>query len=316
MMLKRELIFRKINSAFKLTMFYVNAGLNTIYYFLIPKGKKIVINGFFNRFLGHTVKNNLGDDLNFYLISKLSNKIVFSATNLLVKTNNILFIGSILQAYMNEKSVVWGAGTIQNKININVKPKQIKAVRGPLTRNWLIKNDIKCPEIYSDPALLMPLFYMPQKVKKYRYGIIPHYIDWNDPNINRLISLLNDNVCLINMANYESIENVIDTINQCEYVLSSSLHGLILSDAYGIPNIWIEFSEKIAGNGFKFKDYFYSVNREIEDSVSLTKGVNKEDIISKLLKYNHPQINVLPILLNAPFDIPNNIIERAKEYYH
>ena len=42
-------------------------------------------------------------------------------------------------------------------------------------------------------------------------------------------------------------------------IFSTSLHGLIISHAYGIPAIWIK-AGNIGTDGFKFKDYFSSVN--------------------------------------------------------
>src|SRR5699024_2844099 len=37
----------------------------------------------------------------------------------------------------------------------------------------------------------------------------------------------------------DSIEDTLDAITSCEVIVSTSLHGLILADAYGIPNAWL-----------------------------------------------------------------------------
>ncbi len=39
-------------------------------------------------------------------------------------------------------------------------------------------------------------------------------------------------------------------------MVSSSLHGLVFAEAFDIPNLWIELSDKVIGNGFEFHDWF------------------------------------------------------------
>jgi len=291
------------------------SAINTAYYWMTPKNRKLVVNGFFKKILGHISKNNLGDDLNFYILNKITAKKIFSAQHLLIKTENILFIGSILQKYITPKSIVWGAGTISGNQIPERKPKEIRAVRGPLTRNWLLKNGIKCPRVYGDPGLLLPLVYRSTSNKKYKYGVIPHYVDWNLENIQYLIKILDGNYTLINMFDYPSVELLVDSINQCEFIISSSLHGLIISDAYRIPNIWVEFSNNVAGDGFKFQDYFHSVNRIVDKALRINPNIVIGDISTVFSMYRIPQIDIVPLLENAPFNVNQELLKNAKDYY-
>ncbi|NEN94442.1 MAG: polysaccharide pyruvyl transferase family protein [Moorea sp. SIO3I7] len=62
------------------------------------------------------------------------------------------------------------------------------------------------------------------------------------------------NVLLIDVT--RNPKEVIADITRCEAIASSSLHGLIIADAFGIPSIWMQLSNKVSGKGFKFKDYY------------------------------------------------------------
>ena len=93
--------------------------------------------------------------------------------------------------FTKPNDIVWGSGIIDGR-SIGENPKKIYAVRGPLTRNKLISKGIKVPEVYGDPALLFPKIYNPINVieKSHEFGIIPHYADFNDPEILKLLQKL------------------------------------------------------------------------------------------------------------------------------
>src|SRR5699024_12305737 len=59
----------------------------------------------------------------------------------------------------------------------------------------------------------------------------------------------------------DSIEDTLDAITSCEVIVSTSLHGLILADAYGIPNAWL-IADTGYGKEHKFWDYLLSVRKE------------------------------------------------------
>lgn len=271
------------------------------------KNNSLVVKSYLNMKWGKFSKNNWGDDMNYYLCELWFNKhLINYPTSLLswiFNRTNYTLIGSVLQS-ANRNTIVWGSGLITDKEIPKEKPKKICAVRGPLSRKVLIENGISCPEIYGDPVLLMPKYYLPNSLeKKYKLGIIPHIFDENNHLVQQFIET-SSKVKLISMKNYEDWKSVIDDICSCEMIISSSLHGLILSDAYQIPNAWVEFSDKVFGNGFKFRDYFMSVNKPISNPIRVKSMHDFNNVLNIKDTYQNIKIDLKPLIASCPFKLP------------
>ena len=193
----------------------------------------------------------------------------------------ILAIGSILPAALAEKDIVWGSGAIDRQVIVPPAGASFVAVRGPLTR-MVIKAEI--PEVYGDPALLLPLFCKHPVEKKYRIGVVPHYHD------RALISITDPAILVINVAN--PWPTVVDAIRSCEVILSSSLHGLIVAEAYGIPASWIKISDRLKGGNFKFNDYYLATGRAETEPTRWNGQVN--DAVRRIAQ--GLEFNPLPLL--------------------
>jgi pyruvyltransferase len=229
--------------------------------------------------------NNFGDALNPWLLEKLAGEKPNNINRIINYKNKTVYsaIGSILDFNSTKELVVWGSGFKYENNKVKRAPKMICAVRGPLSRENFIKQGIKCPEVYGDPALLLPYFYNPAIEKKYKIGIIPHYVDKNTPSFKNLLEKLDENSLVIDIEN--GIYEVIDQILSCELIASSSLHGLIVADAYGIPSKFLKFSDNIAGGNFKFRDYMYSVGRVDTDPIKVNEEIQVSDIIDNFSNY-------------------------------
>lgn len=202
-------------------------------------------------------KENFGDLLGKYIVEKIAQKPVIWVHPKKMSFRGLfkpiyVTIGSVL-AHVNRKCIIWGSGIIQD--NQVVKAAKFLAVRGPETRRVLLKQGYNVPEVYGDPAILLPKYYYPKIKKKYILGIVPHYVDYE---MVRSSYKDRKDVLIINLMT-EDIEATTDLFLQCEKIVSSSLHGLIVAHAYQISAVWVKFSNKLFGDDIKFKDYFESV---------------------------------------------------------
>lgn len=225
---------------------------------------------------------NFGDELSKYIVESLINKkkynLLYNHPN---NPINLICIGSYIHAAKND-TIIFGSGVRVNNTNgHNYSNLDVRSVRGPLTKKFLEKKNIKVPEIFGDPGLLLPLFYKPKLINnlKNKIGLIPHKSNYKLYQTKKL----SQDFFLINPT--DKWENVINYIYSCKYIMSSSLHGLICSDAYNKPNVWLD-EYKLNEGDFKFKDYFYSQNRryiKIKDLYNfneklLYRGGNKIDL--------------------------------------
>lgn len=249
-------------------------------------------------------KENFGDILSLYLVKKISIRRVIVINPLSFIFRKILkhyfVIGSIISK-ANKNSIVWGSGII--RANDNIKGGKFIAVRGPLTRNRILNLGFQCDEIYGDPAILTPFFYNPPlKKEKKLIGVIPHYVDFSmiyevfkNKSEFKIINLLNNNV-----------ETVIDEIISCNKIISSSLHGIIIGQSFGIPSIWVRFSDKLVGDDIKFYDYFESMGISYNKIFELNDCENIDLLFRENGKLSLPEKKMIKyrqeILLNScPF---------------
>jgi hypothetical protein len=222
-------------------------------------------------------KENYGDLLSKYIVEKISDnpvKFVHPNKQQWYKRNrtNFLAVGSILH-HANKHSIVWGSGIIDHEQEI--AEADFRAVRGPQTRYFLLKLGYRCPKVYGDPALLLPKYYNPEVEKKYKIGIVPHYHDYK-----KAVELFQNesDIKVIDLLTMD-VEETTKEILSCENIISSSLHGLIVAHAYKIPALWVEFSDKIFGNGIKYRDYFESLKIKYYKADFIETGNSVEELL-------------------------------------
>ena len=250
---------------------------------------------------------NWGDDINYWLLQEISStKIIsfdWSLRTRLFKKPYVMGIGSILTMFNIDHSIVWGSGILLPNKPFQGHPKEVRAVRGPLTRQKLLENGIDCPEVYGDPALLLPLYYQPKVKKKYKLGVIQQYKRVNNPLLDSIRHA--PDVLIIKIGQYKSWLDIVDEVCMCETIISSSLHGLILAEAYQIPNVWTFIEGDNPEDFFKYHDFFLSLGKDREP-LWVSKPITRESIATHIKGWTPTSIDLQPLLEACPFPLKKN----------
>lgn len=190
--------------------------------------------------------NNFGDIVPVYVYSKLGIDVEWSD----VPSADLFAGGSILQEAKETNTVLCcGFGSPDE---ICETPKKILSVRGKLTRDRLIELGIDCPEVYQDMVDLLPGLFYPKVEKVYSVGFLPHYVDYE--YCQGMGDVVID-IC-------SGVENVVTEVLKCHEIFTSSLHGIILAETYGIKWTWFIHNE-LASPYFKFQDYFSRIGKNV-----------------------------------------------------
>jgi|TARA_B110000238_G_C16121059_1_gene437141 pyruvyltransferase len=241
---------------------------------------------------------NFGDDLSRILCEDISGRMVINSriTPNLFSRTVYSGIGSVLQWPQASPMEIWGSGFIYGHAELLYRPQKVHCVRGALTRDILVNQGFNCPKLYGDPAAIFFDRYADRnRTNRYKIGLIPHYADKNHKVIKELCS--DDRVKLIDV--FDSAESIVRQSLECELIASSSLHGLILADTLEIPNYWLRLNGEVVKDGFKFYDYFSSVQRIEEDS-NLNDRVDINSII-RLAHLRRTALDLENILDVCPF---------------
>lgn len=191
------------------------------------------------------------------------------------KTVHLMTIGSIIGMGWFD-AVIWGSGLhTQRMISEVIKHRQyvnydVRAVRGPITSSILQCAGYESPDIWGDPAVLMPLIWNPDHddlKKKYPVSVIRHYRDI-DPVPSKIHTITTQT------SDYRMF---IKEILSSELIISSSLHGLILAETYKVPAIFLNRNNNRDSELLKYLDWYYSTGRldirmahSIEEAILMT----------------------------------------------
>ncbi len=172
---------------------------------------------------------------------------------------DLVGLGSVLNRAMKFESQAqyWGTG-LRGEFDERSAPDldQILAARGPQTQKLL---GFYGP--IGDPGLLVRGLVGRPTRKRGGKVYIPHFRDWNSKLGRYHISLLRNHGIKILASNLDPLE-IAREISHSDFVVSSSLHGLIFADALGVANQLVMPASMEPT--FKYLDYFGSVGSSFE----------------------------------------------------
>lgn len=226
-------------------------------------------------------KENVGDLLGPLLVEK-----ILAPKNLKIneiKKQKLLTIGSVIH-FAKSGDTLWGTG-VNGKINENEHTFQnldVRAVRGHLTADFLRKRAIVVPDVFGDPGLLVSDFW-PRKnqTEKGKIIYIPHMRE-------KVVGVEGVTV----LSPLVDIENFLAEIQTAEKVVSSSLHGVIIAESYGIPaNLYANNSGE---THFKYEDYYSGTNRSAKVFKNFKDAVLHDPSVPELTDIKLKLLNAFP----------------------
>ena len=134
------------------------------------------------------------------------------------------------------KPWVWGTGMLmlpaETKYTANLN---FAAVRGPLTQMHLnLPDDIAL----GDPGILSA-DALGRKPKRHdKIGIVLHFTRKLPDDVMQAVEK-SGQFELIDVTDPDHM-SVVEKIGACRHVISSSLHGLVVADSFGVPNTWLD----------------------------------------------------------------------------
>lgn len=221
---------------------------------------------------------NFGDSIGPLLVSKILGVSPVNARQWSRAGNTLYSVGSITTSIDRDDVTVWGSGLLaplSDRQIMNLRQRKnvrVLAVRGKYTQLELeSKLGWQVPSVYGDPALLLPKFYPVERDEAVSSRKIALILHWEHA---KHLENVDDGIDVINVG--DDARLVVEQIAASSVCISSSLHGIIVAQAYGIPWIWLQVSDhKLHSSNFKFDDFFSTLDRRqvCKKSVTLS-GLN------------------------------------------
>ena len=238
-------------------------------------------------------KPNFGDALTPWLIRRLVGRYPrFVAPD--DPQPKFLVCGSII-SLANQGCTVWGAGLMNCDDTVSPAACYL-AVRGQRTQARALACGADCPAVYGDPALLLPRLYAPAIAPVGKPGFVPHFSD--RPRIDEAW-IASHGIQLIDIQ--QDIEAVINQVAGCEWIMSSSLHGLIVAHAYGVPALWVRLRDLPSGDGTKFADYYESVGAPVTGPITIALHERLDPRRLERLAWRPAHIDTGALWASCPF---------------
>ncbi|GAB47013.1 polysaccharide pyruvyl transferase family protein [Mobilicoccus pelagius] len=208
---------------------------------------------------------NFGDLLTPYLLPRLGVVPVLAPP----AEADLVGVGSLLQHLdPGFQGAIWGSGLVDDR-RMDLPGATCLALRGHLTRDRLGSPTV---EALGDPGLLLSRRVRRRSVT-YDVGVVAHYVHAEDPWLLDLVAAhpgSGDGVLFIDVA--QSPRAVARQVASCRAIVSTSLHGVITADSFGIPAAWVRMPRALYGGDFKFRDH-ESVVRPARD-----RGCDSRDV--------------------------------------
>lgn len=199
-------------------------------------------------------RSNFGDCLTGPILKRFCDIDVEYAD---LESADVVGVGSVLGLLPRGwGGTVLGAGRMHQALPVRLRDARVLALRGPLSAAG-IPGDFAL----GDLGLLAPWLIEPVS-KRFRLGVVPHWSAWDDPK-EAVWGFDQYDPLYINVA-HDPL-HVLRLIASCEKIVTSSLHGAIVADAFGIP-CRIEYARRFDREGgvFKFRDYHASIGLPFE----------------------------------------------------
>jgi pyruvyltransferase len=211
-----------------------------------------VVSGRIGRFLPKRPVDNFGDLLGPVIVDRMLRDRGISADSA-PADRRLLAVGSILRLAQTGDTV-WGIGANGKSLEAQMpfETLDVRAVRGPLTRDFLQRLGIDVPEVYGDPGLLIGHLWsrdeLAENHRRSEYIVLPNFHDF--PTARGTANLVNPR---------DPLWSVIGRIAASSFVVGSSLHAIVIAESFGIPaRLVVSGTEPI----FKFDDYYRGTGRD------------------------------------------------------